>query len=578
MKKQNILLLISIIALLLNSCSDDFLDKKPLANVTSENFFEKESDLKLYTNSFYKMLPGMSIYNGDYIADNIIQSNLSNEMRGTRTVPSTGGGWKWEELRNINFFIENNKKCSDKSAQKHYNGVARFFRAYFYFQKLKKFGDVPWYDFVIDLKDSKSLKKARDSREFIATKILEDLDYAIANLRSSKKVYRVTKWTALALKSRVGLYEGTYQKYRKNLGYEKFLEASYKASKELIEESGYTVYSSGNIEKDYLNLFTSHNAINSEIILSRKYSEKLSVSHRVNYYTTTPSYGRPSMPKDLVNSYLMADGTRFTDHPNYNKKLFRDETKNRDLRLSQTIRTPGYSRIGENMTKAPDLAASMTGYQLIKFVTSSQYDTFDKSINDLPVFRFGEVLLNYAEAKTELNTISQSDINISINKLRDRVGMPHLKVNWANANPDNYLAKQYTAIEGENKGLLLEIRRERRIELYMENFRWDDIVRWKEGQKLTQPIRGMFFNGLGEYDLDGNGSIDVIIYKDQKPSSKDNVLYLKVGKDVFFDSKNLIDPHPNFNKRNFDEDKDYLYPIPTIELQLNPNLKQNPKW
>src|SRR5690606_40161766 len=133
------------------------------------------------------------------------------------------------------------------------------------------------------------------------------------------------------------------------------------------------------------------------------------------------------------------------------------------------------------------LGATMTGYQLTKYVTEPIYDTNDESITDLPLFRFGEVLLNFAEAKAELETINQADLDISIQLLRERVGMPALEMATANSNPDPFMASQYPTVSGPNKGLILEIRRERRIELYMENFRWDDIIRWKSGQTLTQP-------------------------------------------------------------------------------------------
>src|SRR5690606_28446612 len=131
--------------------------------------------------------------------------------------------------------------------------------------------------------------------------------------------------------------------------------------------------------------------------------------------------GRPGMTKALVNSYLMTDGSRFTEQAIYNQMLFSEEVGNRDPRLSQTIRTPGYSRKGESMEIAPNLGATTTGYQLTKYVTEPVYDTNDESITDLPLLRFGEVLLNYAEAKAELGVITQTDLDNSIQLLRNRV-------------------------------------------------------------------------------------------------------------------------------------------------------------
>lgn len=571
--------IILICILFFSSCSDDYLDKEPLSDVTANNFFLKASDLQLYTNGFYRMFPSTSIYNGDAVADNIVSTTLSDEMRGARTIPTTGGGWDWADLRDINFFLENYEKCDDEAAKKHFSGVAYFFRAYFYFEKLKRFGEVPYYDRTLSAEDMESLQAPRESRQFVVDRILEDLDRAITNLNEEVQAYRITKYSALALKSRVGLYEGTFEKYRGVSGYETYLNASVDASLELMQNSPYTVYSTGNTATDYMNLFNSHDAITDEMILSRQFDQSVAVDHNVNYYTTTSSYGRPGMPKDLVNSYLMADGSRFTDLNNYNQLFFTEEVENRDPRLSQTIRTPGYTRKGESMELAPNLGATMTGYQLTKFVTEPVYDTNDESITDLPILRFGEVLLNYAEAKAELESISQADLDISIQLLRNRVGMPGLSLSDANANPDAFLENQYPSVTGVNKGVILEIRRERRIELYMEDHRWDDVVRWKSGQTLTQPLRGLYFPGAGEYDMDDDGAIDVVLYDGTEPTNQvQGVQYIRLGSDVYLDENNLIDPQPDFNTRSFDENRDYLYPLPRIELQLNPNLEQNPGW
>ena len=577
--KHKIYILSFIISLLFISCSDEYLNKEPLSEVTEDSFFLKASDLELYTNGFYRMFPEASIYNGDERAGEIITTTLSEEVRSARLIPTSGGGWNWDYLRDINYFLDNYEKCDDESAKRHYSGVARFFRAYFYFEKVKRFGDVPWYEKTIDPTDTESLQKPRDSRQFVVDKIIEDLDYAIENLNEEVQAYRITKYSALALKSRVGLYEGTFEKYRGVSNYEKYLQASVSASLVLMNDSPYGVYSTGDTRNDYMNLFNSHDAQTSEMILSRQFDQAVAVDHNVNYYTTTSSYGRPGMPKALVNSYLMVDGSRFTDQANYNQIFFTDEVANRDPRLSQTIRTPGYIRKGESIELAPNLGATMTGYQLTKYVTEPVYDTNDESITDLPILRFGEVLLNYAEAKAELGTIAQADLDVSIKLLRDRVGMPNLSMADANSNPDTFMEDQYPTVSGANKGLVLEIRRERRIELYMENFRWDDIVRWKSGQTITQSLRGLYFPGVGEYDLDAYGNTDVVLYEGETPDiSGEGVQYIKLGSDLYLDENNLVNPQPDFNNRSFNENRDYLYPIPRVELQLNPNLTQNPGW
>jgi len=572
--------IISILLLgLLFSCN---LEKYPLDSISPNTFFNTESDLKLYTNSFYTALPGAEdIYNES--VDNIIKMDLSDELRGTRIVPTSGGGWTWTDLRNINFYLQNSSKCTDESARSRYDAVARFFRAFFYFDKVKRFGDVPWYTEVISDQDEANLMKARTPRTEVMKNILDDIDYAIQYLPSERKINEITKWTALALKSRICLYEGTFRKYHTEFNFpdsEKFLADCIDASKQLMDNSGYTIYSTGNPEKDYLNFFASYSAIADEVILAHAFSDELQVYHNLNYYTMTASYGRPGLEKSLVNSYLMKDGSRFTDIPGYETMFFTEETKNRDPRLSQTVRTPGYTRINETEKLVQEFGSTVTGYQLIKFVTERKWDTNQKDINDMPIFRYAEVLLNYAEAKAELGTLTQSDLDISTRLIRNRVGMPNIDLAKANSNPDSYLEKQYPHLTGSNKGVLLEIRRERRIEMVMESFRWDDMMRWKEGATFTTQFKGMYFPGLGEYDLDGDGIIDVCIYKNTKPSLEGkSIQYLKLNSDITleFGEKGCIVINPHI-KKVWDEQKDYLYPIPIQERQLNPNLTQNPGW
>ena len=579
MKRTNSLL--SILFLLITAgCQNDFLDREPLAQISPNAFFRSEQDLQLYLNSLYVMFPSAEgIYNEDI--DNIVKTSLSNELTGKRVTPVSGGGWDWDNLRKINYFLENYSKNLDPKVTAKYAGEAKFFRAYFYFGMVKRFGDVPWYSKTIEINDQANLTKARDPRTLVMDSVLADINYAVANLGTNKSSEKVTKWTALALKSRIGLYEGTFRKYHPEFNLpeaDKFLREAAVAGEQLITEGPYKVYTSTS-EKAYLELFSALNAIEDEVILAQKFSADLQLFHNVNYYTITASYGKPGLEKDLVNSYLMKDGSRFTDLPDYNKIPFFEETQNRDPRLSQTIRTPGYTRIGSSVQRVPEFGATVTGYQVIKFVTSEAEDSFTRSVNDMPVFRFGEVLLNYAEAKAELGELTQADLDKSLNLLRDRVAMPHLDLAAANANPDPFLIQQYKQVIGPNHGAILEIRRERRIELVMENYRWDDIIRWTEGHLLTRQYKGMFFPGPGSYDLDHNGNPDLVIYEGTKPTQP-GPQYLKLGSEIDLENGTgggLIVVNKNIPKV-FDENKDYLYPLPIQEILLNQNLKQNPGW
>lgn len=580
MKRFSIYIYILATLSIVASCSEDYLDKEPLSELSPSAFFNRGADLELFTNSFYPMFPGTGIYNGDNATDNIIQSGPTALQAGNRTVPASGGGWSWGYLRDINYFLAHCNQCSDPSAVKHFSGVAKWFRAYFYFDKVKQFGDVPWYGKVLDAGDEE-MYKARDPRAMIVDSILIDLDYAIANLNSTKDVARISKWTALALKSRVCLYEGTWRKYHGGTGADELLTMSAEAAKEVMDNSGYIIYQGSGVNAGYHELFCAHDAIGSEVILARQYSAETGVEHDLNYYLMTSSYGMPSMSKSMINSYLMTNGERFTDKENYNQIGFPEEVIDRDPRLAQTIRTPGYKREGESVESAPQIAYATTGYHIHKYLTEKKYDNFGRSITDLPLFRFAEVLLNYAEAKAELGTLTQTDLDESIQLLRNRVGMPAMSLSDANGNPDPFLVTQYPNVTGDNKGIILEIRRERRIETYMEDLRWDDIIRWKAGSIITQPFRGMYFSGPGEYDLNADGIVDVILYVDTKPDGEPNATYLKIGVNITLTdgTSGMIIPHPGANDiHKFDESKDYLFPLPTNELVLNTNLEQNPNW
>ena len=597
MKKILIPILFVLAGFVFTGC-DDLLDAVPKDRLTSDTFFKSESEIRAFAIVFYEAFPSGELYVAN--DDHYTQNNMSDEEMGTRIIPASGGGWSWGALRNINTLLENLDNCPDAAVRARYEGLARFFRAYFYFNKVKRFGDVPWYDHTVGSADEEQLNRPRDSRELIMGKIIEDLDFAIENLPSAKSAYEVTRWTAMALKSRALLFEGTFRKYHAGdvflstlpsdaKPYTWYLEECAKVSAELIQTGGYSLHTDGGVDRCYYNLFHTMDAteLMDEVILARNYNKTYGASHDSGNTMTAGSKGCPSMTKKLEASYLMKDGSRFTDLEGWQTMNFVQESVNRDPRLSQSIRTPGYKRMGEETTTSPDFKVTFSGYHPDKYLTTVDQDTNNASDIDLIIFRLGEILLNYAEAKAEAGTLTQSDLDMSVNQLRKRVGMPALKLADANDNPDPFLTDaayggyQSSVLKGDaNMGVILEIRRERGIELAQEGHRYYDIMRWKEGQVFTAPFYGMYFPSTGVYDVDGNGTNDLEIIPADGAASSNAATKKKLDDEIYLSNgeSGLVWLHKNI-LRNWNEEKDYLYPIPTDERNLTGGaLKQNPGW
>ena len=596
--KKNIFI-IAAAAFALSACG--LLDKEPQSKLSPETFFRNATDLQLFTNPYYNNLLPKTIYNEQ--SDQYVHQDPSNLVKSgsNRYVPDKGGGWEWGDLRRINTCLDYiPKQCEDPKAAVQYTALSRFFRAYFYFDKVKKFGDVPWIEHELGSTDA-DLQRPRDSREFVMQKMIEDVDYAIENLPSSygSMNYRATKWAALALKSRFCLFEGTYRKYHTEL-YDAsyafklpedakeadwYLRQAVDASKELMDNGPFKLYSTGNPELDYAVLFSSYEALTCEVILSINFNYGTELMHNATAYAIEAGRGA-CLTKKFVDAYLMKDGTRFTDKPGWETMSFVEEVADRDPRLGQTIRIPGYARITESggsyryadKTEGVNAECAVTGFQTAKFVMPDNnlaFDKLDKSYSDLPIFRLGEVLLNYAEAKAELGELDQDALDESINLLRERAGMPPLTTG---VTADPYLQRPefYPDV---NDPLILEVRRERAIELAQEGFRYQDLMRWKHGEHLAGPYYGVYFPGYGDYDIDGDGKLDYHIYKDGNGKDVKDMINWAIGKNALFSEgdKGMIMPVGTI-VFSFDQERDYLYPIPINERSLNKNLAQNPGW
>lgn len=561
-------------------CKDDYLDIVPQDKIDAQSFFNTATDLEVYTNGFYEMLPTTEVYTDDANSDNLVPLIVSDRAKGARIVPVArgAGGWNWANLRSINFFLANYEKCPDQAAKLKYSGIARFFRAHFYYDKLKTFGDVPIYQKVLTA-DDPDLFKPRDSRKAVVDFILADLDYAIANIPKEVKLNSITRYTALILKARVCLFEGTFRKYQGLGESDALLAQAAAASEELIASNAYRLFNTGGVNTAYRELFARINQDATETILARDYNPTFG-KNTINYGMTSPTFGAYGIPKDMVDSYLLKTGARFTDQPNYNTMQFYQEMQNRDPRLTQTVAGPDFAAYGETVREPVNLSITTTGYRIIKALSTRDQWASSSSYFDLILYRYAEALLVLAEAKAELGTLTQADLDKSINKLRERAGMPALNLAAANANPDPFMQAMYPNVnQGSNKGVILEIRRERRIELFNEGLRWDDLMRWKEGKKMEKPLLGIYFPGLGAYDFNNDGKADVFLHNGSAagaPAGTSSIVNVNQKKLTNGTSGNF-DPLKG-TAMKFDESKDYLYPIPIEDINLNPKLVQNKGW
>lgn len=595
--------ILPLMAIVLGLSSCDFLERTPNDRLVPENYFRNEQDFKLFSNSFYDNLFDKTPYENQ--SDIIFQKgNISDELLGgvARQVPTAAGkgGWSWGQLRKINTMLGNMDKCDDPAVVKQYTGLAKFFRAKFYYDKVRRFGDVPWYDKELGSNDP-DLYKPRDSRELIMSHMIEDIDAAIDALPEEISTYRVNKWAALMLKAQFCLYEGTYRKYhglafQEGLSAEDYLELAADAAKQIMEKGPYSLAS------DYGKLFRDVDADPNEYILAIKMDQAISCVHNATGYALMNSSGCPGFSKKFIDSFLMKDGSRFTDKQGWETMTFVEQVKDRDPRLGMITRLPDHVRSNSKETVyGPDITLTSTGFQYDKFVMDPMYETAERanmSFNDMPVYRLAEAYLIYAEAMAELGKFTQDDADISINKLRQRADMPDMKVNNLTVDPflisENYGYGNLAVLNPTNLAVLLEIRRERTIELVMEaSLRWDDIVRWKEGKCFEQPLYGMYFPAPGAYDLTGDGKEDICLYdtSDEPTGYPKNVALIQIqeieidGKYVPYSdgivlsegNSGYVDMH-RLKTRSFDENRDYLYPIPRGDRDLNLKLTQNPGW
>jgi len=618
------------------ACNDDFMERYPLDVPTDETFWTSENDMKLFLNKFYPTwiqghgsgwsdskyiypLPvtGSPLAYGDVYSDNAVRTgNEYSELGENNRIPTGSGsssnGWTWTELRKINYFLTHytRAKLSDEVLAR-YAGEAYFFKAWEYYHKVMIFGDIPWLTKELNT-DSEELYMPRTPRAEVMDSVLLCINKAVGSLpeKGKEESGRLNKDMANFLKARICLFEGTYRKYHKELGLDgsKFLKECETACEALLGK--YDLYKGAGAES-YYHMFTVKGANafsgNPEVILGRTYILNEYGNAFQRYFHQNNS-NRQSMgaTRGLLEEYLCEDGRPIylagTEGSYETNPLFKGygmwkELDNRDPRLTQTVCRPGeYVTIFDNKVVDPangieypalsynSNGSTVTGWRFIKHWMGDQ-EEMDLTINGVQAaieFRYGELLLMYAEVEYELNgTLTQKQVDMTINALRERAGYdfvtyPTAKLVVGQEPADPRLDKIYREkLDYTVSPLLREIRRERRVEMAMENRRYEDLMRWKAGNLFTVPLRGMQFTAEMQALYDGS-------HGDRLNGG--SAAKAVVGKDVFLDDEGFIICYPKSPYKHTVKgvlpwnDYRYLWPIPAEEIRLNPNLTQNPGW
>jgi starch-binding outer membrane protein, SusD/RagB family len=528
------------------------LDRFPETEFSDADFWNTETDLIDAANRMYQQLDANWI---DNRADDAVnQSGPNSISNGNVIVPNTSADWsdRYDEIFTANNILEKAGRAKVSQAIiNRYLGEAHFFRAYAYLSLVQKYGDAPLVLHTLDV-SSPELRMARTPRETVMEAIYEDLDSAAEWLPTraalpASQYGRVTKSAAWALKARAGLYEGTWLKFRNQENWQQHLQVAVDAAKNVMGQ-GHSLY------QDYGGLFQheGEGPGNKENILVKIYgvsNTNLILGHN---NSRDLENGRMAPTRNLIRQYLYADGLpAFTttnilestpsplfvpegSEPDYNTIL-----ENRDPRLGYTV-----FKSGEEAYKGPWIPTLSLGSRS-GFAAKKGFNVEDQTINgagtvDRILIRYGEVLLIYAEATYELaDAISDEDLDLSINKLRARAGF--------NVKLSNEFVAEH------NLDMREEIRRERTVELALEGFRYDDLIRWKTAETVLPG------------DLLGAKYVE----EDWPNTSASN---------LNLNADNVIIAEPASN-RHFDPVKNYLYPVPFNEITLSDgNVVQNPNW
>jgi hypothetical protein len=617
-----------LIIFLFSACGEDFLERYPLDSMSDATFFNSANDLKVLANGFYRMLPryhyqrGGMAHDGNNmdVASDILAfaSPNGNLMRrgASGQAPDADGTWNssWDWIRQINYLIKNADRVPNRGMEvSHYIGEGYFFRAWVYYGMLTTYGDVPFITTVLGTSDEE-LYRTRDSRHDVARGIIKDLDSAIVNLSwkgqgPASGAGRVNKESAIVLKARVALFEGTWERYHSRAGTpfavsgktgEDLLQLVAPAVQELINHQGTNIFTNGGpLNEPYNQLRSQLDGTQVPgVFLYRVYDATQIVGH--NFFDKVVN--APSFTDRIVNAYLDKDGMpqALSALPIDHKSLY-SQGANLDPRFRQTIWTPDKGPMYEipgfagatfiPLARYPHVSISQndywaeTGYRAWKGAILDAFEWRNGSTDDV-LLRYAEALLAYAEAKAILGTINQADLDMTVNLLRDRVGMAHINLAEVNSWPGSLYTAQ-EAYDPSEPNIVNEIRRERLVELCWEGRRLNDLKRWAVYEDAINGYRpkGAHIDQFLNYW----NSADSLV-NDGYNASDAAGLAITIGDRLEVDGEGYLNPFyttPEFDEGGegyyIDPDRDYLSPIPRAQIDLYQEkggitLAQNPGW
>ncbi len=604
MKKIVKFLTVLTTALLIQSCNS-LLEKTPANKFAANTFFETEKDLQLYSNNLIgNALPGVTaITEGEDRYTDFCGTRTSKEFYWGTYNANKASNWTtstFSFLRNVAYMLDNMPRCKENVPEEiynHYEGVARLLRAYVTMERIKVFGDFYFIDHVIQPDESETLYSARQDREYVVHKLTEDLVFACENcletgdgVNTDGRIY-INRYVALAMASRIFLYEGTYRKYHGtnpstgkvwNGEYESaedLLSYAERFAKELIDTKAFS------LNKDYRSLFVSNTLPTDEVIWGRTCSEELSVYHSTSYFYCATTQGNSEGPtKEYVRMFLKKDG-----QPAQENVSVTEEFTSRDSRLSATVLSPGttWKRLDGSVEElAPNWTWTLTGYEWIKWVVLDEYSMSgtNKSFNSIPVIRYAEVLLNYAEASAELGHMTEQVWNETIGLLRTRAGVKSIYPGGSGYTADTWLRDYYTQDLLHPTSLTdiqLEIRRERATELTLEgNSRYDDLMRWNMGDLIERRYKHSGWRGIYLSPDDVSKGISWAGKKYTVSSRSQSATNYKIvgNSDGNWSLSNGTYGYLIYHYKMVWDDMMYTNPIPTTAISVNPNLGQNDGW